>query len=54
MLKHTVAKDIKETPVSTYLRRAYPAIPQFALREALKKRDVRIAEKILESKAHKL
>lgn len=42
MLKHTVVKDIKETPVSAYLRRAYPAIPQFALREALKKRDVRI------------
>jgi len=42
MLQHTVAKEIKEMPVSAYLKRAYPAIPAFALREALKKKDVRI------------
>jgi len=42
MLKHTVAPDVKEMPVSAYLKRAYPAVPAFAFRDALKKRDVRI------------
>lgn len=42
MLQHRVSQDVKEMSVSAYLRRAYPAVPAFVFREALKKRDVRI------------
>lgn len=42
MLEHKIPQNVKETPVSAYLKRAYPAIPAFALRDALKKKDVRI------------
>lgn len=42
VLEHIVTADVQETPVAAYLRRAYPAVPAFALREAVRKRDVRI------------
>nr|MDO4740952.1 RluA family pseudouridine synthase [Eubacteriales bacterium] len=42
MLEHKVSAEIREMPIAAYLRRAYPAVPVFAIREVLKKRDVRI------------
>ncbi len=42
VLEHIVARDVQEMGVSAYIRRAYPAIPAFAVRDALKKRDVRL------------
>ena len=42
MLEHTVEGDVRGMALSAYLRRAYPAIPAYALREALKKKDVRV------------
>ncbi len=39
-------------PVSAYLKRAYPSIPQYALREALSKKDVRVNGQRALSGAH--
>lgn len=42
VFEHTVAPDVRDMPVAAYLRRAYPAAPTYMIREALKKKDVRI------------
>ena len=42
VLEHTAETGIEPTPALKYLRRAWPAIPSFALREALKRKDLRI------------
>lgn len=42
MLKHFIPPAMPETPIAVYLRRAYPTIPTYALRQALKKHDVRV------------
>lgn len=42
MREHLVEDGVRDTPVFAYLRRAFPLLPAFALREALKKRDVRV------------
>ena len=41
LLEHTAETGIEPTPALKYLRRAWPAIPSFALREALIKELIR-------------
>lgn len=42
MQKHLVPEGVQPTPLSVYLRRAFPRIPASLLKETLKKRDVRV------------
>ena len=42
MTMHTVPQGVAATPLEKYLRRAWPLLPGRVLREALKKRDVRV------------
>ena len=42
MKEHTVAMSEGGMPLRKYLRLAYPALPEWALRECLKKKDVRV------------
>lgn len=42
MKVHTVPDGVQSMALARYLSRAYPMLPGFALRDALKKRDVRV------------
>lgn len=42
MVEHCVPKGVREMPIRAYLARAYPMLAGWALRDALKKRDVRV------------
>ena len=42
MKEHYVPASVAEMPIKAYLMRAYPMLPEWAVRDALKKRDVRI------------
>lgn len=42
MTTHTVPAGVGEMPLERYLRRAWPLVPGRVLRDALKKRDVRV------------
>ncbi len=42
MTVHTVPTGVPETPLERYLKRAWPLVPGRVLRDALKRRDVRI------------
>ena len=42
MVEHCVPKGVREMPIRAYLSRAYPMLAGWALRDALKKRDVRV------------
>ncbi len=42
MRLHTVPQGVSQTPLKTYLTRAFPTWPGWLLRETLKKKDVRI------------
>ncbi len=42
MTRHRVPEGLRETPLEKYLRRAWPTLPGRVLRDALKRRDVRV------------
>ena len=42
ILEHRAEAGVTPTPAARYLRRAWPALPAFAVREALKRRDLRV------------
>ncbi|MDO4547975.1 MAG: pseudouridine synthase, partial [Clostridia bacterium] len=42
MIDETVPNGVRDMPVAKYLLRAYPLLPGWVAREALKKRDVRV------------
>ena len=41
MIRHVIPDGVPEMPLRQYLKRAWPLLPGFALRDILKKRDVR-------------
>ena len=43
MIRHEVPAGVKSEELSRYLKRAWPLLPGFVLRDILKKKDVRIA-----------
>lgn len=42
MIEHTIPEAVRPLPLEKYLRRAWPMTPGHVLRDALKKRDVRV------------
>ena len=42
MIAHTVPEGVRPLPLEKYLRRAWPMLPGHVIRDALKKRDVRL------------
>ena len=42
MIEHTIPEAVRPLPLEKYLRRAWPMAPGHVLRDALKKRDVRV------------
>ena len=42
MTGHVIPEGVPEMPLERYLRRAWPLIPGRVLRDALKKKDVRV------------
>ena len=42
MIAHRVPEGVAPLPLERYLRRAWPMLPGHAVRDALKKRDVRV------------
>lgn len=43
MIRHTVPTAVREEELSRYIRRAWPLLPGYVLRDLLKKKDVRIS-----------
>ena len=41
MIRHVIPASVREMPLRQYLKRAWPLLPGFVLRDLLKKRDVR-------------
>ena len=42
MLEHTIPAGVREIALSRYIARAWPLLPGWALRDAFKRRDIKV------------
>jgi len=42
MIEHRIPDSVREIPLSKYIARAWPLLPKWALRDAFKKRDIKV------------